>query len=663
MKMLRSAIASSCVLFFSCLLFAQDGAVRTGPTGAANSDWPVYAADLRSTKYSSLDLINPTNVRDLRIVWRWKSPDIDIVKQNPALHLNLFEATPLAIDGVLYVITNLHQVAAIDGATGNTRWVYDPGVYRLGTPERTGFVHRGVAAWGPPGARRILAGTGDGYLIALDARSGSLISEFGTDGRVDLTKGLRRPVERITYGVDSPPLVIGDIIVVGSFVSDGWSMKEAPPGDVRGYDARTGRLRWTFHTVPQPGETGHETWLEDGWRYTGNTNVWTWMSADEELGYVYLPVSTPTNDHYGGHRPGNNLFAESVVCLEAATGRLVWHFQTTHHGLWDYDLPAAPVLADIMVEGRRIHALAQLSKQGFVYVLDRRTGAPVWPIVERPVPPSQLPGEHASATQPFPTRPAPFDRQGLMTDDLIDFTPALRAEAQALVARYHHGPLYTPPDKQDTILLPGVVGGASWAGAALDPESGTLFVPSITNPRVVTILTPDRRASDMRFFAEQIRPTLTLSSGLPITKPPYGRITAIDLNSGDHRWMVPLGAGPREHRLLRGLNLPALGWASRGFVTVTRSLLLVTQDPAVSVRLSANGRVFELTATTREPKLWALAKDSGQVLGSIDLPANAGGSQMTYRVGNRQFIVIPVGGGGVPPELIALSTAESSDSK
>jgi len=452
--------------------------------------------------------------------------------------------------------------------------------------------------------------------------------------------------------------VIGDAVVVGSFVSDGWATKEAPPGDVRGFDARTGKLLWTFHTVPQPGEAGNETWLEESWRYTGNANVWTWMSADEELGYVYLPVSTPTNDHYGGHRPGNNLFSETIVCLEAKTGRLVWHFQTTHHGLWDYDLPAAPVLADITVDGRRIQALAQVSKQGFVYVLDRRTGAPVWPIMEKPVPPSRVPGERASATQPFPTRPLPFDRQGVQSEDLIDFTPALRNEAEALIARYHHGPLYTPPDEQDTILLPGVVGGASWAGAALDPENGTLFVPSVTDPRIVTIAS-DPHASTMRFFARTSRPTLKLSSGLPVTKPPYGRVTAIDLNSGEHRWMLPLGSGPRDHPLLRDLNLPALGWPARGFVLVTKTLLLVTQEPALTTRLSTSGRVFEFTATTREPKLLAVVKDSGRLLGAIDLPANAGGSPMTYRVGNRQFIVIPVGGGGVSPQLIALSTPES----
>jgi glucose dehydrogenase len=486
------------------------------------------------------------------------------------------------------------------------------------------------------------------------------VDGFGERGRVDLSKGLRRPVDRFDYGVNSPPLVIGDVVVVGSFVSDGWLMREGAPGDVRAFDARSGRLLWTFHTVPQAAELGSETWLEESWRAAGSTNVWSWMSADEQLGYVFLPVSTPTNDHYGGDRLGDNLFAESVVCLEARTGRRIWHFQVAHHGLWDYDLPAPPVLADLTVDGRKVPALAQVTKQAFVFVLDRRTGAPLWPIEERPVPSSRVPGERAAPTQPFPTRPAPFDRQGLGKDDLLDFTPTLRAEAEALVSNFDHGPLYTPPSEAGTIQLPGTVGGASWAGAALDPETATLFVPSVTIPNTVTIAPPENSASDMRYVTRPGRPKTEGPRGLPLVKPPYGRITAIDLNTGEHRWMVPHGTGPRDHPALEGLKLAPLGWDSRGFVVATKSLLLAVQEPRVTVRLAERGAAFEFTAETREARLRAFDKATGGLVGETELPANAGGAPITYRVGSRQFIVIPIGGGGVPPELVALAVEPSS---
>ena len=624
-----------------------------------SSEWPTYAGDSRSTKYSPLGLIDRNNVSRLRIAWQWSSPDNELVSRTPSLHINLFEGTPLLLDGVLYVSTNLHQIAAIDGATGRTQWVYDPGVYRLGVPKRLGFVHRGVATWERGARRRIIVATSDAYLIALDAASGQPEASFGDNGRIDLTKGLSRPAERLLYGVNSPPLVIGDVIVVGSFISDGWLRREAPPGDVRGFDARSGKLLWTFHTIPKPGEPGSRSWLEGSARYTGAANVWTWMSADQALGYVYLPTSTPTDDHYGGHRPGDNLFAESIVCVEAKTGRRIWHFQTTHHGIWDYDLPAAPVLADITVNGRRIPALAQVSKQAFVYVLDRRTGHPVWPIEERPVPASTVPGERAAATQPFPTRPAPFDVQGLRIEDLIDFTPELRAEARALIDNYDYGPLYTPPSTRGLIQLPGTLGGASWAGAALDPETSTLFVPSVTQPNVITIIRPDPKISDLRFMTRLSRPALMLRNGLPITKPPYGRITAIDLSTGAVRWQVAHGAGPRDHPALKGLNLPELGWPSRGFLLVTKTLLFAVQEPQVTRDFSADGSYFVYTAQTREPRLRAFDKQTGTQVAAVELPANAGGAPITYAIGGRQFVVVPVGGGGLPAELIALAVGGS----
>jgi quinoprotein glucose dehydrogenase len=345
------------------------------------------------------------------VAWTWRSAEEAIAKANPDLKTWVWESTPLMVDGVLYVSTSLSQVAAIDAATGKTRWVYDPETWKNGTPSNNGFVHRGVAYWADGDDQRILFGTGDGYLICLNAQTGKPISTFGEQGRIDLTQGLGRPVDRRLYGVSSPPIICRDVVVMGSKVHDVPLAKEMPPGDVRGFDVRTGKQQWLFRSVPREGEFGNETWDQGSWKTTGGANVWTLMSADEALGYVYLPFSTPSNDFFGGQRPGNGLFGESLVCLDAPTGKRIWHFQVVHHGLWDYDLPAAPNLIDIRVNGKPVKAVAQVSKQGFLYVFDRVTGEPIWPIEERPVPQSTVPGERTSPTQPFPTKPAPFDRE------------------------------------------------------------------------------------------------------------------------------------------------------------------------------------------------------------------------------------------------------------
>lgn len=600
-------------------------------------EWPVYGRDYAGSRYSPLDQINPDNVKDLQIAWRWSSPDNDAVKKNPAVRPGPNEATPLMIGGVLYVSTSLNRVAAIDAATGQSLWVHDP--------NGTGFIHRGVAYWTDGVEQRILMATGDAHLLALDAKSGKPIPTFGESGRVDLTKGLRRPVNRSLVSCTSPPILCGDVVVVGGRVDDFQDQREMPPGDVRGFDVRTGKLLWTFHTVPQKGEFGNETWEDDSWQYTGNTNVWAVMSYDPELGYVYLPVSTPTNDWYGGHRKGDGLFGDSLVCLDAQTGKRVWHFQLVHHGLWDYDLPCAPNLVDITVNGKRIKAVAQVTKQGFCFVFDRVTGKPIWPIEERPVPPSKVPGERASPTQPVPTRPAPFDRQGVTEDDLIDLTPELKEAARRILERYHYGPLFTPPSERPTIQLPGIFGGASWAGAAADPETGILYVPSVTEPWVVTLIKPPSPKATVDYtvgFGQAQK--LVGPQGLPLFRPPFSRITAIDLHTGEHRWMVPLGEGPRDHPALKGLNLPPLGHNQRGFVLVTKTLLLAVQE----------GSSFGLTPATFPPKLRAFDKATGRQIAAIDLPAHATGAPITYQVGGRQYIVIPTGGTFNPAELIAL---------
>ena len=637
---------------FLVALSAHSGDRGPGPFG--QGEWPSYGADTANSKYAPLDQIHKDNVKDLQIAWRWSSVENAILKDHPELWTMVNEATPLMLDGRLYTSTSLSQVAAIDARTGQTLWVYDPESYKQGSPPNLGFVHRGVAYWADGETQRIFIGTGDAQLIALDAKTGQPVAAFGANGRIDLTQGLHRPVDPALYGVTSPPVICRNVVVVGSSIMDYPRVKAMPPGDVRGFDVRTGQQRWMFHAVPQGEEPGVETWENDSWKHTGNTNVWTVMSCDEQLGYVYLPFSTPSNDYYGGQRPGHNLFAESLVALQAETGKRVWHFQMVHHGVWDYDLPAAPNLVDITVDGQRIQAVAQVTKQGFCYVFDRVTGTPVWPIEERPVPQSTVPGEKTSPTQPFPTKPLPFEQQGITPNDVMDFTPELHGVALRILHKHTYGPLYTPPTEQGTITVPGVGGGASWSGAAVHPETGMLYVPSFTLPTILRVRKTAAGEGPYTYIGV-VNFGLGGPQGLPLVKPPYGRITAINLNTGEHLWMRPVGEGPREHAALRHLHLPPLGWPRRSFPLLTKSLLFVAQQGILrGLGPSPRRNADELELQNHEAVLRAFDPDNGALIAQIALPGNASGAPMTYMVDGKQFIVIPIGGAGQPAELVAL---------
>ncbi len=634
-------------------LAALYGAPAEAQRGASDGQWRVYGGDLGASKYAPLDQIDRTNVARLEVAWRWQSPDDELVAKDRALTYWGFKSTPIMVDGVLYVSTSLNQVGAIDAVSGAPRWKFDPQAYESGRPTNLGFNHRGVAYWRDGEDQRVFIGTNDAYLWAIDATSGKPIESFGTGGRVDLTEGLRRPVPRRLYSVVSAPLVVGDHVIVGSSIFDGPTHQLMPPGDVRSFDARTGKQRWTFHSVPQPGEVGHETWENGSWEYTGNTNVWTLMSADPELDLVYLPFGTPTNDWYGGHRKGDNLFAESLVAVRASTGEYVWHFQMVHHGLWDYDLPAAPTLLDVVVDGKPIQAVAQVSKQGFVYVFDRATGKPVWPIEERPVPQSTIPGERTAATQPFPTKPAPFEYQGVTHDSLIDFSPELRAEAIALLDKYEWGPIFTPPSQKGTLQVPGWGGGANWTGAAVDPETGWIYLPSASWPIRVGLQQPDPTRSDFRYVRDGDG-RVEGPRGLPLLKPPYGRITAIDLNTGEHRWMVPHGDGPRQAVIDLGLPDPGpLGVGSSTGPLVTKTLLFIGQG----------GRTNRAGREEGPGVLRAFDKKTGELISTLELPRPPAGTPMTYLAGGRQYLVVAAGGGMGGAELIGLAVPKAADTQ
>jgi quinoprotein glucose dehydrogenase len=621
-------------------------------TGTANGDWRYYGGDAQSTKYSPLDQIARDNVGKLQTAWTWKAQNF-----GPRADPN-YEVTPLAVNGVLYITAGTRRdTLAVDGATGETLWMY-----RLDEGARgehaVRFNNRGVAYWTDNrGDERILTISPGYRLIALNAHTGRPEPGFGNQGLVDLLVGLdRENIKPGIIGATSPAIVVGDTVVVGSALQIGTtpSSKENVPGYVRGYDVHTGQLLWTFHTIAQPGEFGNETWENGSWKYTGNTAVWAPISADPELGYVYLPVETPTGDFYGGHRPGNDLFDESLVCVDARTGKRVWHYQIIHHGIWDWDNPAAPVLLDITVNGKKIKAVAQVTKQAFVYVFDRVTGQPVWPIVERPVEQSDVPGEKTAHTQPFPTKPAPFDRQGVLPRDLIDFTPELKAEALKIASEYKMGPLFTPPSvfdangKKGTLMLPHATGGANWQGAAADPDTGMLYVPSATMIWVAALV-HDPKQSDMDYVGKTV--VLEKAKGLPIVKPPYGRITAYDLNSGDQIWMIPNGQPPddiKNNPALRGIDSGKFGNPERALLLVTKTLLFSADATGLS---PVNG---SYASTLR-----ALDKKTGNTIFEFKLPSHATGVPMTYLAKGKQYIVVAVGGRGEPAELVALAAPNS----
>ena len=609
-------------------------------------EWSSYAADPASTRFAPLSQIDGGNFHQLREAWRYTAPDKAIAAAE-GLGTYANKGSPLVADGVLYYGSPFNVLCAVDPASGEELWTFDPRAWEAGGFRGTS---RGVAYWRSGPVKRLFYGTASDRLYSIDAETGRPDTAFGEGGFVDLGKGLRRPIDRERYCVTSPPIVCRGVVVVGAGIAD-WHAEPpeeySTPGDVRGFDARTGEQLWVFHTVPQEGEPGNETWENDAWRTFGNANVWSAMSADEELGYVYLPTSATTHNYYGGDRPGANLFSQSLVCVKAATGERVWHYQMIHHGLWNYDLSAPPVLADITIRGRTVKALAQVSKQAFCYVLDRTTGEPVWPIEERPVPASRVPGERSWPTQPFPTRPAPYDRQGLQEEDLIDFTPELRRRALDRLRRFDHGPLYTPPSERGALVLPGAQGATDWNGPALVPGTNVLYVASRTEPDVVWL----EQAGAPGEYGSFTRGDVYVD-GLPLVKPPYGRVTAIDLDTGEHLWMSPVGRGPVNHPALRGLDLPPLGWFDRSFPLATETVLILATGMPRSLPPGAEAFV-DLGACLR-----AFDLETGAVLAEVKLRDQPEGSPVSYMVDGRQYLVVPVNGAPGAPQLLALALPE-----
>jgi quinoprotein glucose dehydrogenase len=653
------------------------GAQRV-PTGTENGEWRTYGGDLASTRYSPLSQINDNNFSKLEVAWRFKTDSL-----GPRPEYNL-QSTPLMAGGVLYSTGGTRRaVVALDAMTGEQLWMFslNEGAERSEAAPRQ-LSGRGLSYWSDGREARIIYVTPGYQMVALDAKTGVRVPGFGRNGIVDLKQDFDQgPVDPdAAVGLHAAPVISNDVVIIGAAFTTGANPKSKTnvKGYVRGFDVRTGKRIWVFHTIPRPGEYGYDTWGNDSASYTGNTGVWAQMSVDEQLGLVYLPVELPTHDYYGGDRPGRNLFSESIVAVEIKTGKRRWHYQLVHHGMWDMDIPCAPVLMDITVNGRPIKALAQATKQAFLYVLNRETGEPVWPIEERAVPAGDAVGEWYSPTQPHPTKPAAYDGQGLTMDDLIDFTPELRAEAVKLVQPYRLGPVFTPPSvsKKEgpiaTLTMGAQAAATNWPGASYDPETHTLYVASQTSIATLGLVPPPPGVSTFPYHqgtvlagartamgsgadagagavvaADALSANLTVQ-GLPIVKPPYSRITAINMDTGDFRWQVPFGATPANitnHPALKGLKLPPLGRPGNNNGTLVTKTLVVAGEknfgPTPSGQRGAMLRAFD--------------KMTGQEVGAVYLPAPQTGSPMTYMLNGRQYLVVAIGGGAYTAELLVFA--------
>jgi len=671
-----------------CAAMAQNG------TGTRDVEWPSYAADTHGTRYRPLDQINASNFNKLEVVWRFKT---DNLGNRPEFKL---EGTPLMIHGVLYATAGSRRAAiALDAATGELLWVHGEHEGARGAAAPRQLSGRGLAYWTDGKEERILYTTPGYRLIALDAKTGAVISSFGKGGSVDLKleadQTIMPDLTTGEIGIQSAPVVAGNTIIIGAAFREGMTPKTMRnnKGYVRGYDVRTGKRLWIFHTIPVKGEFGYDTWENGSADYTGNTGVWTQISVDEESGLVYLPVESPTGDYYGGHRPGNDLFGETLVCVDLKTGQRKWHFQLVHHPLWDMDISSAPILADISVDGRPIKAVAQPTKQGFLYVLDRVSGKPVWPIPEKPVEKGTVPGEWYSPTQPFPSKPPAYSRNGVFAEDLIDFTPALRDQAMTLIAKYKIGPVYTPPVESKvegplaTLTMGTASGGTNWPGGSYDPETHTVYAYAC-NACVTPIglVKAPKDISDMNYIlgtagqpvriargpgenagADSPMPERTPAAapaagrgggggggfglnvqGLPLVKPPYSTISAINLDRGEIVWQVPHGETPdvvRNHPLLKDMKIPRTGQSGYNIGTLVTKSLVVAGD----------GQVTTTADHPRGAMLRAYDKANGKEVGAVWMPAPQSGSPMTYLLKGKQYIVVAVSGGPYSGEYLAFA--------